>query len=136
MLQKDESYRIIGACFEVYNTLGTGFLESAYQEALELEFREREIPFEREVPLNISYKNSHLKTTYQADFVCFNSIIIETKTAKAIAPEHKAQAIHYLRATGYSLAIIANFGNPQKFESERLVNSIRENSRHSLLTKN
>jgi len=132
MLQKDESDQIIGACFEVYNMLGFGFLESAYQEALELEFKQRKVPYEREVPINILYKETYLKTTYRADFVCFNSIIIETKTAKSIAPEHKAQAIHYLKATGFSLAIIANFGNPQKFESERLINSIRVNSRDSL----
>lgn len=91
MLYEDESYKIIGACMEVHQNLGAGFLEAVYQEALGIEFEERNIPFEREKDLRIKYKGHSLKKRYFADFVCYDSIILELKACNSICKEHEAQ---------------------------------------------
>src|SRR5678815_4186463 len=91
-----ETFHIRGAMFDVYRTLGPGFLESVYQECLALEFAKREIPFEAGRRLSLSYKGELLRQVFVADFVCFDQIIIELKAVRAIAPEHRAQVINYL----------------------------------------
>ncbi len=110
IIYKDESYKIIGACMEVHTTLGCGFLEPVYQEALEIELGKRKIPFVREEILNIFYKGKMLKKAYVADFICYDKIIIETKAASQLQPEHIAQILNYLKITGFKLGLLVNFG--------------------------
>jgi GxxExxY protein len=98
ILYEAESYKITGACFEVHNRMGRGFLEAVYQECLEIEFAERGIPFVSQHKLPIIYKGRTLQQFYKADFVCYDKIIIEVKAVSRLIDEHRAQAIHYLRA--------------------------------------
>ena len=122
VLYKEESYQIIGASFEVYNEMGTGFLEAVYQECLGLEFELRSIPFDEMKELPVCYKSKKLRQRYVCDFVCFDKIIVELKATKHIADEHRAQIINYLKATGNKLGLLINFGNPSKLEYERFIN--------------
>ena len=121
LVLKNESYAIIGAAFEVYNHLGSGYLESVYQEALALEFENQTIPFLEHPKVEIFYKEIILKQHYIPDFLCHSEVIIEIKAAKTLCDEHRAQAINYLKSTNHKLAILLNFGNPQKLEYERLI---------------
>ena len=118
---KQESYDIIGAAMEVYNTLGHGFLEAVYQEALEKEFLSRGIPYEREKELTITYKGEVLKQTYKADFVCYGKVIVELKAVSGLDDAHRSQVYNYLHATGYRLGLLLNFGNYEGLERERIV---------------
>ena len=120
MLYKDESYRIIGACMEVHKTLGCGFLEAVYQEALEMELKEQSIPFTREQVLDIYYKDHILSKKYQADFVCYDKIVLELKAVDSIANNHISQVLNYLKATGFQLGIIVNFG-AQSLQYKRII---------------
>ena len=122
VLFKAESYRIIGACFEVYKEKGNGFLEAVYQECLALEFTDQGIPFIAKPCLGLDYKERHLKQTYEPDFLCLDEIIIEIKAVKNLADEHRAQIINYLKATGKLLGLLVNFGHYPKIEHERFVN--------------
>ncbi|NOY50310.1 MAG: GxxExxY protein [Chlorobi bacterium] len=110
IIYKNESYKIIGACMEVHKTLGCGFLEAVYQEALAIEFDHRKIPFEQEKRLHITYKNNLLKKEYIADFVCYGKIIVELKALSQLQKEHIAQTLNYLRITDFELGLIVNFG--------------------------
>ena len=120
ILFKTESYRIIGACMEVHKVLGAGFLEPVYQEALAYEFYLQNIPFEREKKLTIRYKDIELEKMYSADFVCYDAIIVELKALSGLTSEHEAQVLNYLKATGYKLGILVNFGS-KTLEYKRLV---------------
>lgn len=122
ILFKDESYKIIGACFEVYNGMGNGFLEAVYQECLRKEFRNQRIPFIEKPKLEIFYKNDKLEQYYEPDFLCYNEIILEIKAVKTLSDEHKAQVINYLKATDKRLGLLVNFGHFAKMEQERLLN--------------
>ncbi len=119
---KDESYNIVGAAMHVYNKLGIGFLEPVYQEALEVEFQRRGIPFDREKELTIMYDGVKLKQTYRTDFVCYDHIIVELKAVSALDNIHRAQVHNYLKATGYKLGILINFCDPNGLDYERIVN--------------
>ncbi len=121
ILFKQESYRIIGACFEVYKDKGSGFLEAVYQECLVLELTERGIDFVAQPKLRLQYKGKELEQTYQPDFLCFGEIILEIKAVGKLADEHRAQVINYLKVTGKRLGLLANFGHFPKLEYERLV---------------
>ena len=121
IVYKEESYNIVGAAFEVYNTLGYGFLEAVYQECLELEFQKRNIPYERETEWNIYYNGHKLKQKYKADFVCYGKIIIELKAVSSITEAHQAQVFNYLRATKMNLGILLNFGCCDGLEKKRLL---------------
>ena len=121
IIYKDEAYAIMGACFEVYNDKGCGFLEAVYQECLEIEFGLRELPFLPQEVLTLTYKGRVLKKTYQPDFVCFNKIIVELKAVSELNDEHRAQVHNYLKATGYRLGLLVNFGSKGKLEYERIV---------------
>jgi GxxExxY protein len=121
IIYEAESYRIMDACFEVYQTMGRGFLEAVYQECLEIEFTERGIPFAPQHKLPIIYKGRTLQQFYKADFVCYHKIIIEVKAVSRLLDEHRAQAINYLRATGLRLSILVNFSASPELEHERLV---------------
>ncbi|MDR1632758.1 MAG: GxxExxY protein [Dysgonamonadaceae bacterium] len=107
---EEETYKIIGAAMEVHRELGCGFLEAVYQEALELEFQTKNIPYEREKRLKIYYKGKELSKFYVADFVCFDSIIVETKALSGITNEHYSQIINYLKATKIEIGLLINFG--------------------------
>jgi len=121
LIYKQESYKIIGACLEVHKTLGCGFLEPVYQEALSIEFQKQQIPFEKEKVLSIAYKDVELEKRYVADFVCFDKIIIETKAVKALTDDYRAQIINYLKATQIKLGLLVNFGEPS-LKYERFIN--------------
>ena len=109
--RKEESFKILKACFEVHNELGNGFLEPVYQEALELEFKSQKIPYEREKLLPISYKGKILDKKYYADFVCYNDIVLELKAVSVVVKAHKAQVLNYLKAADKKLGYLVNFGN-------------------------
>jgi GxxExxY protein len=112
ILYKEECFRIIGACMEVHKTLGSGFLEAVYQEALIIEMQEQDIPFEKEKILKILYKEKQLDKVYVADFICFDSIILELKALSTLTPQNEAQVLNYLKATGIKLGLLINFGEP------------------------
>ncbi|MBN1639312.1 MAG: GxxExxY protein [Ignavibacteriales bacterium] len=120
LLHEKETYKIIGACIEVHKELGCGFLEPVYQEALELEFVEQGLPFEREKLLEISYKGKTLTKEYKADFICFDKIIVELKALSKLTSDHEAQLLNYLKATGFELGLLINFGT-QKLEHKRMI---------------
>ena len=121
IVYSQESYKIIGAAFNVYNTLGHGFLEAVYQECLELEFKKQGIPYEREKEIKIYYDGQELKQTYRADFVCYDKIIVELKAVSELDESHHAQVYNYLHATGYKLGILLNFGCSDGLEKDRIV---------------
>lgn len=105
----------------VYNALGHGFLEAVYQEALELEFIKRGIPYEREKELKIFYEWKELRQTYKADFVCYGDIIVELKAVAHLDDSHRSQVFNYLKATGFKLGLLYNFGHYNGLEWERKI---------------
>jgi GxxExxY protein len=121
LLYRNESYQILGACFEVHNQMGCGFLESVYQECLGIEFTAPNIPFVAQRELQLVYKNQPLQSTFRPDFVCFDSIIVEIKAVRGLCDEHRAQVHNYLKSTGFRLGLLVNFGSHPKLESERVV---------------
>ena len=121
ILFAEEAYRIQGAVFEVSRAMGIGFLEAVYQECLALEFAAHGIPFRARPTLSLQYKEVALRQTYTPDFICFDVIIIELKAVRDFAPEHRAQLINYLRATGLRLGLLVNFGRAPKARIERYV---------------
>lgn len=121
IIYQEEAYKIIGAAFKVYNTLGAGFLEAVYQEALEIELQRQDIPYEREKELKILYDGIELKQSYKADFVCYDKIIVELKAVTKLDDAHRAQVYNYLHATGYKLGLLLNFGNAKELEKQRIV---------------
>src|SRR4051794_14416679 len=130
-MQKDsETFAIIGAAMEVHGELGRGFLELVYQTALALEFQER-VPFKAEVALPIRYKNKLLTCAYRADFVCFESVIVETKAISTLTSGDEAQLINELKATGLTRGLLVNFG-AASLEHKRLVFGPAENLRKSV----
>ena len=123
LIYKDESYAIIGAAIEVYNQLGPGFLEAVYQEAFQMELSTRTIPFNPQQELILRYKNRPLNTFYIPDFVAYGKIIVEIKAMAALSDIEAAQVINYIKATGFELGILINFGNAEKLEHKRFVRS-------------
>lgn len=117
-----ETFAIIGAAMAVHGELGNGFLERVYQDALEIEFAQRNIPFTREQVIPVTYKGHILGTPYRADFVCHASIIVELKAIKALTEIESAQVLHYLKATGFERALLINFATP-RLDYKRFVQS-------------
>ena len=122
LIYKDESYRIMGACFEVYKEKGSGFVEPVYQECLAIELEIQEIPFVEQSDLSLEYKGRLLKQKYKPDFVGFEKIILEIKAVSKLTDEHRAQVHNYLKATNHKLGLLVNFGHYPKSEWERIVN--------------
>ena len=123
MSQVDQqTYDIIGAALEVHKSLGPGFLEVVYKEALSIELAERRIPFSDEVEIPVFYKGKKLKTCYRSDFICHGSIIVELKAISQLGDLEMAQVLNYLRATGFRKALLFNFG-AKSLEKRRLVMS-------------
>ncbi len=111
MLNNDsQTYAIIGAAMRVHRELGFGFLEAVYQEALEVELAVLNIPFQREVCLEVHYRGAPLRCCYKADFICYESVIVELKALDHLQHTHEAQVLNYLKATGLPKALLINFG--------------------------
>ena len=121
LYHSNESYAINGAAMQVYNVLGHGFLESVYQEALAIEFTKRGIPYQREKELKIYYDGKELQQTYRADFVCYDDIIVEIKAVSELDGSHLSQVYNYLKATGFKLGLLINFGHYNGIQIERKV---------------
>ncbi|MEQ8846129.1 MAG: GxxExxY protein [Botrimarina sp.] len=125
MLFPDESYLVMGACFEVHNRMGSGFLEAVYQECLAIEFGEVGIPFTSQPAVDLTYRGHKLEQIYRPDFICFERILIEIKAVDRLVQQHDAQVLNYLNATGLQLGILVNFGSHPKLEPRRLALSDR-----------
>ena len=121
ILYKEESFAIIGACMKVHRSLGAGFLEAVYEEALEREFQNLKIPFERQVKLDLYYDNKKLTKQYRADFICHNEIIIEIKAVALIPTAFYAQLQNYLKCTNMELGMLINFGT-SSLTYKRMIN--------------
>ena len=121
MLNPQESYNIIGAAIEVHKELGIGFLEKVYQDALELEFKSRGIPYEREKHITISYKGHTIDHDYYADFICYGNIIVELKAVSKLTEVHERQVLNYLKGTNNKLGLLINFGEPS-LKHQRILN--------------
>lgn len=120
LVYKQESYAIIGICMEVHNSLGSGFSDIVYKDALEYEMNQAGIIYEREKEYVVHYKGTVLPHKFYADFVVFDKIILEIKGTSDIADEHIAQAINYLKVSENKLALVINFGE-LKLNYKRIV---------------
>ena len=125
LIYNQESYVVVGACFEVYNEKGCGFLEPVYHECLAIEFEHQRIPAISKPSLTLSYRGRTLVQTYNPDFICFQKIVLELKTASKLADEHRAQLLNYLNATGFELGLLVNFGQYPGLEYERIAKTQR-----------
>lgn len=114
LIFKDESYKIIGCCFEVYNQLGPGFLEAVYQEALAMEFTEQGVPFVEFAEMTINYN--------YPDFLCYQNIIVEIKALENLCSDHQAQVLNYLKGTNSPLGLLVNFG-AARLQHQRFANT-------------
>ena len=110
LIYRNECYQIVGCCMEVHKRLGCGFKEAVYQEALEMEFVDNALNFEREKRLKIQYKGRFLKKDYSPDFVCFGKIVVELKAASELTDIHQCQVFNYLKASKLRLSLLVNFG--------------------------
>ena len=125
MSEKDpQTYAIIGAAMNVHNELGRGFLESVYQEALEREFLILGIPYQREVKINVLYRGQELKSFFQADFICYNSTIVELKALRKYSGKEESQVINYLKASRLCKGLLINFGSEQ-LQHKRMVYNLQ-----------
>lgn len=120
IIYKKESYAIIGACFEVYNEKGCGFLEPVYHECLAIDFECQGIQAISKPSVTLRYRDRMLRQTYKPDFICFGKIVLELKTAPALADERRAQVLNYLHATGFDVGLLANFGHYSQLEYQRI----------------
>jgi len=121
LIYKDEVFAIVGAAIEVHKTLGSGFLEAVYHEAMEIESTERTLPFASPVKLKIHYKAQELEKEYEADRVFYEKIIVELKAAERLTTRDEGQLLNYLKATGFRVGLLINFGSHGKLEWKRMV---------------
>lgn len=121
LIYKEESYAIMGAMFEVYREMGAGFFEPTYHECVIREFGWQKLPAVHEPKIEIAYKGETLEKRCEPDFVCFGKIILELKACKHLEDSHRAQVHNYLRATGFQLGLLVNFGHTPGLEWERIV---------------
>ena len=119
---QEETYAIIGAAMEVHRQLGCGFSERVYQDALEKEFQLRDIPYQREVRMRVTYKGEELDAEFIPDFVCYDLVVVELKAVTELDNMHRSQAINYARVAGMDVALLINFGSVS-LEHERLYNN-------------
>lgn len=118
----DETYNIIKAAYEVYNTLGYGFKEEVYQEAMQRECELQGIPFEPQKLIRLYYKGVQMDKYYQADLLCYGKIIVELKAVSDMTGEHTEQLLNYLKATGIEVGLLLNFGSSEGLQKERKAN--------------
>jgi len=130
-----QTYATIGAAMDVHKHLGHGFLEAVYQEALAFELSAREIPYDREVSIPVKYKDRFLKCSYRADFVCFETIVLELKATGQLTGADEAQTLNALKATGLNRALLMNFGAPS-LDYKRLVFNLRESAQSADTLRN
>jgi len=123
-----ETFAIIGSAMEVHRELGHGFLEAVYQEAMAIEMTARKIPFQREMPLLVTYKGQKLSCSYRADFVCYENVLVELKAISQLTGADEAQVINEMKATGMQRALLINFGAPS-LEYKRRVFNLRESAK-------
>jgi GxxExxY protein len=121
LILKDEVYAIVGAAIEVHRILGPGFLEPVYQESMEVEAAIRQLPFVSQPVLQIHYKERILKKEYIPDFIFYDQIIVEIKALDRLSGKEEAQILNYLKATGYKVGVLINFGSHPKLEWRRFV---------------
>jgi GxxExxY protein len=121
ILYREESFKIIGAAMEVHRKLGLGFLESVYSEALDLEFQKAGIPYEKEKKLPVYYDDQPLHKYFRADYVCYESIVIELKSQKFLTEADTRQTFNNIKATKFKRGLLVNFGEPS-LKYKRLVN--------------
>jgi GxxExxY protein len=125
LLLEEETYKIIGACMNVHKNLGSGFLESVYQEVLTKEFKKVEIPFEEQKKLNLFYEGEKLDKYFKADFLCYDEIIVEIKSIAFLHKNLESQVINYLKATNKEVGLLINFGEKSlKWNSSSILNSL------------
>ena len=110
LLYKEEVFQIVGSAMNVHRYFGPGFTEKVYQDALEIEFKKRGIPYQREVPIHAKYYEFELKAEFVPDYVCYNDIILELKAVKELEDIHRSQAINYGKVAGAKLSLLVNFG--------------------------
>ncbi|MCW5961408.1 MAG: GxxExxY protein [Pyrinomonadaceae bacterium] len=123
LIYEQETYKILGACFEVYKQKGSGFTEAVYQECLAIEFEMQNIPFIAQAKIQLDYKGRVLEQFFVPDFICFNKIIVEIKALTQIIDLNKSQTLNYLNATNFDLALLVNFGHCPKLEHKRIANT-------------
>jgi GxxExxY protein len=129
MIERDkETYVIIGAAMTAHRELGCGFLEAVYQDTLEKEFQLLNIPYNREVKLPIYYRGEQLNSNYKADFICFNSVIVELKALQRLSGTEESQVINYLKASNLHRALLLNFGT-KSLQHKRFVFNLRESAK-------
>ena len=121
IIYKQESYAIIGACFEVYKEKGCGFVEPVYQECLEIELGIQGIPFRANEERSLQYKGRPLQQKFKPDFICFELIVVEIKAVSQLLDKHRGQVHNYLKATGLRLGLLVNFASYPKLDYERIV---------------
>ena len=126
-MRDERTYRIIGAAMEVHKELGCGFLEAVYQEALQREFVHERIPFQSLPSIQIKYRGQLLNKSYQPDFICYDEVIVEIKAISNLTGLEEAQIINYLKATGFKVGLLLNFGS-KSLEYKRLVYYLRESA--------
>jgi GxxExxY protein len=125
LIYKEDSYAIVGGCFNVYKDKGCGFLEPVYQECMQIELAHLNTPFMPKPTLELSYRGQILKKGYEPDFVCYGKIILELKAVECLTDEHRAQVLNYLNASGFKLGLLVNFGHHPQLEWERIANTRR-----------
>jgi len=121
LLFREEVYAIVGAAIEVHRELGSGYLESVYQEAMELELGDRAIPFVPQQALRINYKRRVLEKTFFADLVCYGAILVELKAMDRFSGKEEAQILNYLKTTNLRVGLIINFGDAGLLDWKRYV---------------
>lgn len=131
LIYEKETYKILGACFEVYKQKGCGFTEPVYQECLAIEFEIQKIPFVAQSKIQLEYKGRILDQFFKPDFICYDKIIAEIKALPDLLEVNKSQALNYLNATNFELALLVNFGHYPKLEHKRIANTQNKNSNNS-----
>ncbi len=121
LILKDEVYAIVGAAIEVHRVLGSGYLEPVYQEAMEIESEGQKLPFKAQSRIKIRYKEHTLKKEYIPDFIFYEQVIVEIKALDKLSGKEEAQILNYLKATGYKVGVLINFGSHPKLEWKRFV---------------
>ena len=120
LYREEETFKIIGICMEVHRNLGPGLLEVVYKDALEIEFKANNLPFEREKEFSIEYKGVILPHKFYADFIVNEDIVLEVKAVKEFSGEHTAQVLNYMKLSGSEIGLLVNFQN-KSLQNKRLV---------------
>jgi len=121
IIYREESYKIVGACFEVYKAKGCGFTEPIYQECLELEFKLQDISFVSQALMELDYKGTKLLQHFRVDFLCYDSIVVEIKALPKLTDVCRSEVLNYLSANKFRLGLLVNFGHHPRLEYERIV---------------